>query len=320
MKNNTLFRWVLPVLRIILICLAVSLSGCIAFKKDVDLAKAECLAENSARQKLMEERLRVDIAALADRLRKVEEKLNLEKTVQENKINLSFSTLDELKGTIRDISSRIDAIDVGANRSAADLAATVKRVTEQSDALAREVALLKADWEDQRPVEHVTIDKAGRVRLPEDAERAFNELVKMSSDTALAPAVREGWGLYLRKFPGRHDCEAVFFTGETYAAEKAWNLAIEQFRRIDTEYKGCPKHELSYIRVAQALIALNKKEYAQKIVLGMREIFPITEYPKQVAELERKLGLPARDAKKNDKKDGGKQPEKTKETQQEKKK
>ncbi|HNT28060.1 MAG TPA: hypothetical protein PKH10_07775 [bacterium] len=297
-------------LRILLLCVMVSMGGCIAFKKDVDLAKAECLAENSAKQKVMEERLRADIAALTDRLRKVEEKLNLEKTVQENKINLSFSTLDELKGTIRDISNRIDAIDVGANRSTADLAATVKRVAEQSDALAKEVALLKAEWEDQRPVEHVTIDKGGRVRLPEDAERAFNELAKMSTDAALAVAVRDGWATYLRKFPGRHDCEAVFFTGETYVAEKSWNLAIEQFRRIDTDHKGCPKHELSYIRVAQALLVLNKKDYARKVVLGMREIFPTTEYPKQVAELEKKLGLPSRDAKKGDKKE--KQQEKKK--------
>ena len=310
MKNSVLPRGVLPVLRILLLCVMVSMGGCIAFKKDVDLAKAECLAENSAKQKVMEERLRADIAALTDRLRKVEEKLNLEKTVQENKINLSFSTLDELKGTIRDISNRIDAIDVGANRSTADLAATVKRVAEQSDALAKEVALLKAEWEDQRPVEHVTIDKGGRVRLPEDAERAFNELVKMSTDAALAVAVRDGWATYLRKFPGRHDCEAVFFTGETYVAEKSWNLAIEQFRRIDTDHKGCPKHELSYIRVAQALLVLNKKDYARKVVLGMREIFPTTEYPKQVAELEKKLGLPSRDAKKGDKKE--KQQEKKK--------
>lgn len=315
MKNSVLSRRVVPVLRISLLCLImVSMSGCIAFKKDVDLAKAECVAENSAKQKVTEERLRVDIAALADRLRKVEEKLNLEKTVQENKLNLSFSTLDELKATIRDISNRIDTIDVGANRSTADLAATVKRVTEQSDTLAKEVAFLKAEWEDQRPVEHVTIDKNGRIRIPDDAERAFNELAKMSTDAALATAVRDGWAAYLRKFPGRHDCEAVFFSGETYVAEKSWNLAIEQFRRIDTDYKGCPKHELSYIRVAQALLALNKKDYAQKIVMGMREIFPTTEYPKQVTELEKKLGLPPRDAKKNEKKGDKKEP------QQEKKK
>ncbi|HOW51870.1 MAG TPA: hypothetical protein PLV42_07485 [bacterium] len=274
-------------------------TGCIALKQDVDVAKAECVAENVAKRKVLEEALRADLAAITERLRKIEDKLNIDKTAQENKMNLSFSTLDDLKNTIRDINSRIDSIDVGSNKAAAELAPTVKRLTEQYDAMAKELALLRAGVEEQKPVDHVTIDKNGTVRLPDAPEKAFAELQKMSTDAAIAPQVRDGWTRYIAKFPGRHDCEAVFYTGETFSAEKAWNSAIEQYRRIDTEYKGCVKHEISYLRIAAALISLGKKDYAKKVVLGMRDIFPTTEYPKMTAELEKKLGLPPREKNKD---------------------
>lgn len=285
----------LPVTRIATAFCLLFMAGCIALTKDVDLAKAQCIAEGAAKRRVLEETLRGDLAAIAERLAKIEERLKLQKTAQENKMSLSFSTLDELKNTIRDLNSRIDAIDVGANKTAAELTPAVNRIAERSDTLAMEVAALRAELEGQRPVENVTIGRGGAVRLPDDPEKAFAQLQKMSEDAAIAPQVREGWVQYLRKFPGRHDCEAVFYTGETYSAEKAWNTAIEQYRRIDAEYKGCVKHEISYLRIAEALIALGKKDYAKKVVLGMRDIFPTTEYPKMTATIEKKLGLPPRE-------------------------
>ncbi len=288
----------LPVTRFIAACCLLFMAGCIALKKDVDVAKAQCIADNTAKRKVLEETLRADLAAIAQRLTKIEEKLNLDKTAQENKMSLSFSTLDDLKNTIRDINNRIDSIDVGTNKAAAELTPTVKRLAEQYEALSKELTLLKAGVEEQKPVEHVTIDKSGTMRLPEDPEKAFAELQKMSTDAAIAPQVRDGWTRYVAKFPGRHDCEAIFYTGESFSAEKAWNSAIEQYRRIDTDHKGCVKHEISYLRIAAALIELGKKDYAKKVVIGMREIFPTTEYPKMTAELEKKLGLPPREKNK----------------------
>ncbi len=297
MKSRAVFRVsgrMMIAVRAFLCCgLLLLVSGCIALRKDVEVAKAQCIAESAAKRKVLEESLRAELAKVNERLDAIEKTLALEKKAQENRVNLSFQTLDELRATLREMSSRIDALDVGAGKAAAGLAPAVQRLETQLAALAQEVASLKAELEGLRPVDHVTINGAGRVRLPNDPEKAFAELSKMSTDAAIAQQVREGWDQYQRLFPGRHECEVIYFVGETYFAEKAWNSAIEQYRRIDAEFKdkGCPKHEASYIKIVWALIHLGKKEHAKKVVEGMRDIFPQSEYAKQRAELEKMLGV-----------------------------
>ncbi len=292
--NFQVFETVMPVARFFLLGLVMFVvTGCIALKKDVEVAKAQCVAESAAKRKVLEESLRAELAKMNERLSAVEKAIAVERTAQENRVNLSFQTLDELRTTIREMSRRLDTLDIGASKTAAGITPAIQRVETQLATLAQEVATLKTELEELRPVEHVTIDKAGRVRLPNDPEKAFSELAKMSTDAAIAPQVREGWMQYQSIFPGKHECEVVYFTGETYFAEKAWTSAIDQYRRIDAEFKdkGCPKHEASYIKIVWALIHLGKKEHAKKVVEGMRTIFPQSEYPKQRSDLEKMLGV-----------------------------
>jgi len=278
-------------------------SGCIALKKDVEVAKAQCSAENNAKRRALEDALRADIARLDARIVALERALGTEQKAQENRIVLFQQNLDEMRATLREMTRRVDTLDVGVSKDKAGLSPALQRLETQIATLTQDIASLKTEIENLRPVEHVTIDKAGHIRLPSDPEKAFAELAKMSTDAAIAPQVREGWAQYQKQFPGKHECEVIYFVGETYFAEKAWNSAIEQYRRIDAEFKdkGCPKHEASYIKIVRSLIHLGKKEHAKKVVEGMREIFPQSEFPKQRAELEKMLGVkPIPDKKSSD--------------------
>ena len=96
---------------------AVSLIfSCIALKKDVDLARSEMTAENNAKFKVLQDSTKTEMEKISRRLDEIEKTLQIDKKAAENKISLSFSTLDELKSTIREINNRIDTVDVTAQK------------------------------------------------------------------------------------------------------------------------------------------------------------------------------------------------------------
>ncbi|MGI6394982.1 MAG: hypothetical protein ACOX2F_09715 [bacterium] len=265
------------------------MSSCIALRQDIEVAKSELTAESNAKMKVMEESLASELAKISGRLDEIEKTLQIDKKAQENKINLSFSSLDELKATIRDINSRIDNVDLASQRSV-EFANKISELENASKSLEEQLEHLKSEMYQQidelKPVEKLTITENGVVRLSDNEEKSYNELVnftKRGSDGAIA---RKGWEVFSSKWPKSRQCDVVYWIGESYYLEKSYNSAIEYFSKIEGGFKSCLKLEASYIRIAYSLHYTGKSDTALKILEAMQVKFPKTSFASQIKELK----------------------------------
>ncbi len=300
--------------------LLMSLSSCIALRSDLDVATAKMQAEYNARFKALADRAKMEIDKINDRLDEIEKTLQIDKKAQENKINLSFSTLDELKGTIREINNRIDQVDVAAQSGGA--------AQQRINQLEKQIALLKdenakfrenmlAQIDEIKPVENLTVTPNGVVRLPEDEAKSYRQLVdftRSASDSAIA---RRGWEVFSHKYPKSRRCDVIYWIGETYYLEQSYERAINYFSRIEAEFPDCRKQEATYIRIAYSLFYLGKIDVASKVLDAMTALYPKPNFAGQMKELRKMIKKSrAGAAAKEDKSQKKQQPDKKKEDEQ----
>lgn len=275
----------------VLTVFALMISSCIALKKDVEIAKADIKAEQNAKMKVLEDKLVTEVAKITKRLDEIEKTLKIEKKTQENKMSLSFSTLEELKATIRDINKRIDMVDVTAQKGTSvtqkmvELENKLETLQKENEALKTE---LTSKLEEMKPVEDFTVTKDGRVRLPDDAKKTYKQIVKFTRSNTNGTIARKAWELYSKKFDKRK-CDIVYWTGESYFLEKSYNKAIEYYSQIDAKYSKCAKLEASYLRTAQCLYHVGKKDIALKVLKVMKMKYPKTSFKKDIRNLEKKI-------------------------------
>lgn len=268
---------------------AFFVTACIATRSDIDVAKAELRAEANAKRQVLETKIMEDIKLINERLEKIEKKLAMNKEAQENKINLSFSTLDELKSTIKELNNRIDTVDVSSQKVDADTAAAIKKISDQVEKISSQLDSANKQAEENKPVENVTSDKKGNIKLPNDHEKAFSQLVKLTQDNTLGEAAREGWKKFAEKWPKKNECEVAFYTAETYYNEKTFNTAIDHYRKIEKDFKDCEKLEMTYIRIAYSLYFVDKKDVSKKVLTALKLKYPKSQHTKQIKELENML-------------------------------
>jgi TolA-binding protein len=296
--------------------LILLLNSCIALRKDVDMAKSQLTAENNAKIKVLEESLRSDMAKISARLDEIEKTLQIDKKAQENKISLSFNTLDELKSTIRDINNRIDSVDLAAQQGGG-LSSKVSGIEKTLLSYEQQLEALKSEMlmqiNELKPVENLTVTENGIVRLPENEEKSYNQLVDFTRSSSDGSVARKGWDVYSQKWPKNRRCDVTYWTGESYFLDKSYNNAIEYFGKIESEFSTCSKLEASYIRTAYALFYIGKTDVASKVLEAMPIKFPKTSFTDQIKELKKMISdktskkkTPARqnekDTKKGDKK------------------
>lgn len=296
-----------PVYRYLLcFVIMMSVTSCIALRKDVDTAKSEIKAENNAKIKVMEDYLKSEITKINKRLDDIEKALQNEKSASDNKISLSFTTLDELKSTIKDLNSRIDMFDVSTQKGGVssekvlELEKRLVRFEEENEKLKKELA---EQMEEMKPVENMTVTKTGTVKLPESEEKSYNQLVDFTKSGTDGSVARKGWETYSQKFPKGRRCDVVYWTGESYFLEKSYNNAIQYFQRIEPEFENCAKLESSYIKTAFSLFYIGKHDVAQKVLEAVNIKFPKSAFPDQIKELTKLI---------NDKKGGSKSKNKNK--------
>lgn len=275
-----------------LVLISMALSSCIALKKDVDVAKADIKAEQNAKIKVMEQKITQEVAKISKRLDEIEKTLKIDKKAQQNKINLSFTTLDDLKATIRDINNRIDMVDVnaqkgdGVNEKIAELEKKLEEYKTANEKLADE---LTAKLDDLKPVENFTVTETGRVRLPDDIAKTYKQLVKFTRSNSDGVIARKAWELFSKKFKNKRQCDVVYWIGETYFLEKSYNKAIEYFSQIDSKYSKCSKLEASYLRTAESLYHIGKNDVALKVLKVLKMKYPKTSFAKDIKNLEEKI-------------------------------
>ena len=307
--------------------LFMTLNSCIAMKNDVDMAKSELRAENSAKMKILEENitknvtnsLQEEVAKLNARLDEIEKTQQTEKQMQKNKIDLSFETLEELRETIKELNNRIDSVDLKAQKSGVveeQLAALEKKIAEKEQEIAKLKEEIDSLIEGFKPVDKFTITKDGKVRLPENSEKSYNQLVDYTKSANCDPAIaRKGWEAYADKWPESRKCDVTFWTGETYYMEKSYNKAVETLQPIERNYPGCQKIERSYLHVAFSIFHIGKVDVANAILESMKQKFPKSAFPDEVKELEKliqsKMPKKAAPAKKAPAKPQTKAPAKT---------
>lgn len=293
----------------------MSVTSCIALRKDVDTAKSEIKAENNAKIKVMEDYLKSEITKINKRLDDIEKALQNEKSASDNKMSLSFTTLDELKSTIKDLNSRIDMFDVSTQKGGVssekvlELEKRLLKYEEENDKLKKE---MQTQMEDLKPVENMTVTKSGLVKLPESEEKSYNQLVDFTKSATDGDVARKGWEVYSEKFPKGRRCDVVYWTGESYFLDKSYNNAIQSFQRIETEFESCAKLESSYIKTAFSLFYIGKEDVASKVLDAVNIKFPKSAFPDQIKELKKLISdkknksKPSKKNNKNDTKKGGK--------------
>ena len=279
--------------------LFLTLNSCIAMKNDVDMAKTELRAETTAKMKILEENvtknvtqsLKEEVAKLNARLDEIEKTQQTEKQMQKNKIDLSFNNLEELRETIKELNHRIDNVDMTAQKNSLfseQINTLEKKIAENEAELAQLKENMNSQLENLKPVDKFTVTKEGAVRLPENSEKSYNQIVEYTKsencDTAIA---RKAWETFADKWPETRKCDVTFWTGETYYMEKSYNKAIETLQPIEKTYPGCPKIERSYLHIAFSLFHTNKVEVANAILESMKEKFPQSAFPDEVKELEK---------------------------------
>ena len=272
-----------------------SLNSCIAMKNDVDMAKSELRAETTAKMKILEENVaksvQDEIAKLNARLDEIEKSQQTEKQMQKNKIDLSFNNLEELRATIKELNQRIDNVDMTAQKNSLlseQINALEKKIAENETELAQLKENMNSQLENLKPVDKFTVTKEGAVRLPENSEKSYNQLVEYTKSENCDPAIaRKAWETFADKWPETRKCDVTFWTGETYYMEKSYNKAIETLQPIEKTYPGCPKIERSYLHIAFSLFHTNKVEVANAILESMKEKFPQSAFPDEVKELEK---------------------------------
>ena len=304
-----------------------SLNSCIAMKNDVDMAKSELRAETTAKMKILEENVaksvQDEIAKLNARLDEIEKSQQTEKQMQKNKIDLSFNNLEELRATIKELNQRIDNVDMTAQKNSLfseQISAIEKKIAENEAELAQLKENMNSQLENLKPVDKFTVTKEGAVRLPENSEKSYNQLVEYTKSENCDPAIaRKAWETFADKWPETRKCDVTFWLGETYYMEKSYNKAIETLQPIEKTYPGCPKIERSYLHIAFSLFHIGKVEVANAILESMKEKFPQSAFPDEVKELEKlikskmpKKAAPAKTSAKTPAKQQTKTPAKTK--------
>ena len=294
---------------IISFLIIISVTSCIALRKDVDTAKAEIKAENNAKFKVLEDQLKSDIEKINKRLDEIEKTLKAEKSASDNKMSLSFTTLDELKSTIKDLNSRIDMFDVSAQKGGVssekvlELEKRLLKFEEENEKLKKDLA---TQMEEMKPVDNLTVTKSGTVRLPDNEEKSYNQLVDFTKSATDGEVARKGWDAYSQKFPKGRRCDVVYWTGESYFLEKSYNNAIQLFQRIEPEFENCAKLESSYVKTAFSLFYIGKEDVAAKVLDAVNIKFPKSAFPDQIKELKKLISdkksksKPSKNNNKND--------------------
>jgi len=282
------------------------LSSCIAMVSDVDMAKSELSAETTAKMKILEENVmksvKEEVAKLSARLDDIEKSQQTEKQKQKNQIDLSFNNLEELRETIKELNKRIDNVDMASQKNSLfseQINAVNKRIAENEQELTQLKEKLNSLLENCKPVDKFTITKEGKVRLPENSEKSYNQLVDYTKSGNCDPeTARKGWETFADKWPETRKCDVTFWTGETYYMEKNYYKAIETLQPIEKTYPGCQKIERTYLHIAFSLFHIGKVDIANAIVESMKEKFPKSAFPDELKELEKliKSKMPAKKA------------------------
>ena len=272
--------------------LFLTLNSCIAMKNDVDMAKSELRAENTAKMKILEENVTKDVnQSLKDEVDKLNARLDEIEKSQKNRMELLFNNIEELRKSIQNINNRIDSFDIKAGKSSAvaeQLAVLEKKITENKQELLQLREDLNAHIENSKPVNKITVTKDGIIRFPENPETSYNQLVDLTKSEKIDPATtRKIWEAYSNKWPESRKCDVTFWTGETYFMEKSYNKAIETLQPIERNYPGCVKIENSYLKIAFSLFYTGKVDVANAVLQTMKEKFPQSAFPDKVKELEK---------------------------------
>ena len=127
------------------------------------------------------------------------------------------------------------------------------------------------------------------LRLPENEEKSYNQLVDFTRSSSDGTIARKGWDIYSSKWPKNRRCDVAYWIGESYFLEKSYNTAVEYFGKIESEFPTCSKLEASYIRTAFSLFYIGKSDIAEKILEVMKIKFPKTSFAAQMNELRKMI-------------------------------
>lgn len=280
---------------IFLLFLTPLLTACLATQNDLKILRTEIEVERKAERKAFEEKLlsliEKEVKFLTDRIAGIEKIMEDNEKIYANRIELLNSTVKEIQKTLTHMNERIDSVDVKTGKGSAIFTERMEKITEklqEIDERSEEAKeKLKKELEELKPVEDVEFRDNGEVRLPDNPEKSYRQLVSLTREKIDGKLLRKAWKKYREKFGKNRYCDTIYWTGESYYNDKKYNNAISSFRKVEKECPDSPKKEASMLRIAYSLYHIGKHELSSKVLDMMRDIFPEPSFPKQGAELRR---------------------------------
>ncbi|MFO7735479.1 MAG: tetratricopeptide repeat protein [bacterium] len=280
---------------IFLLFLTPFITACLATQNDLKILRTEIEVDRRAERKAFEEKIlslmEKEIEFLANRIAGIEKIMEDNEKIYANRIELLNSTVKEIQKTLRHMNERIDTVDVKTGKGSAVFSERMEKITEklrEIDERSEEAKeKLKKELEELKPVEEVEFRDDGEVRLPDNPEKSYRQLVALTREKIEGKLLRKAWKKYREKFGKNRYCDTIYWTGESYYNDKKYNNAISSFRKVEKDCPDSPKREASMLRIAYSLYHIGKYELSSKVLDMMREMFPDPSFPKQGVELRR---------------------------------
>lgn len=185
--------------------------------------------------------------------------------------------VDALAGSQAELQSAVDGLRVDVQGQAGrfdDLDRADKTVRQDLSLVKDELSLQLADLAQRLS----KVEQAQAVAPAVPAEDLYDRALKTIRDQQDPVLGREQMETFLRNQPSDpRAANALYWIGETFYAEKAYERAIVQFEEVARRYGDNPKAAAALFKQALAFDALNDRKSARVVLRKLNERFPLSE-------------------------------------------
>lgn len=262
---------------IITICaLSFLLTGC-ALHQDIAILEERLLAVEFSNQELQKKNLALQKQVQSDLDSIGETRKSSDRGLRTQVAGMN-ANMDGLQQDVRLIKGRVEELEYGINRKAADYETSGKKDTERIDDV--NLALVKIDQrliylEQYLNVEgkggkpNVTGPAAGSATKPKGATsgKELYELARQAYDNGEMDKARQTFQKLIKNNPKSAQADnAQFWIGESYYREKWYERAILEYQTVIEKYPKGNKVPAAMLKQGMALLQIGEKSSARLIL------------------------------------------------------
>ncbi len=206
---------------------------------------------------------------------------NAERSLQALQRETALKTrVDALAASQAELQSAVDSLRVDVQGQAGrfdDLGRADKTLRQDLSLIKDELSLQLTDLA-QRLAKLEQAQAAAAAAPAAPAEDLYDKALKTIREQQDPSLGREQMETFLRNQPNDpRAANAVYWIGETFYAEKAYERAIVQFEEVARRYGDNPKAAAALLKQALAFDALKDRKSARVVLRKLSERFPMSE-------------------------------------------